>query len=158
MTVRLPRQQHGYGPAVIQLDKDVVVLSLRFAPANHRIPTARHVVALLTNACCARSDDALTILTELVSNAVRHTTTLVDVTVTVDQYAVLIEVADDGDGQPVLRAVDRYSLDGGRGLRIVDLLANEWGVNPRDGDKTVWARIEADPPRHRSARSPSGTV
>jgi hypothetical protein len=32
-------------------------------------------------------------------------------------------------------------VDGGYGLRIVDALADSWGIEPTDGGKVVWFEV-----------------
>ncbi|MFJ2590038.1 ATP-binding protein [Streptomyces sp. NPDC087538] len=64
-----------------------------------------------------------------------------------------IEVTDTRDEQlPVVFSPDQYA-EGGRGLLIVEALADRWGINvgpvPR---KTIWAEIDLVPqPFHRVA-------
>ncbi len=62
-------------------------------------------------------------------------------TVTVDRAAasVTVSVEDAGPGRPTLQS-PAPTHPSGRGLRIVDALADSWGVTPRpDGNgKRVW--------------------
>ena len=51
-----------------------------------------------------------------------------------------VEVHYGGPDQPRLRAV-RDLTTGGRGLLIVDRLADEWGVADGGDGTTVWARL-----------------
>jgi hypothetical protein len=54
---------------------------------------------------------------------------------------ILVEVADRGGGEPVMRSPSP-SEPTGRGLRIVDMLAAEWGVDhQRDSGKTIWFTV-----------------
>lgn len=46
-----------------------------------------------------------------------------------------VEVHDSGGGVPVLR---EPSDESGRGLLLVDALADRWGVGERDPGKVVW--------------------
>jgi anti-sigma regulatory factor (Ser/Thr protein kinase) len=88
-------------------------------------------------------DDARLVLTEFLSNALRHARPLSDGTVHVewryDAGRVVIAVTDGGS--PTLPHAARSNEDslGGRGLAIVSALAKDWGVR-RDGQRsTVWA-------------------
>jgi anti-sigma regulatory factor (Ser/Thr protein kinase) len=92
-------------------------------------------------------------VSELATNAVVHAGSLFDVTVErLSDQAVRVEVRDFGDGIPRLfnRGVE---AEGGRGLQIVNLLAETWGVDTRLGGrgKSTWftVKIGADGSAHR---------
>jgi anti-sigma regulatory factor (Ser/Thr protein kinase) len=87
--------------------------------------------------------DAALVITELLSNAIRHAAPLpgaqVRVAWTLDHDALRVAVSDAGDG-PLPRVTETTpSAPGGRGLSIVESLANRWGVLRDDGETTVWA-------------------
>ncbi|WP_370890437.1 ATP-binding protein [Janibacter sp. GXQ6167] len=90
-------------------------------------------------------DEAELVVSELVTNSLRHATPLTGDVVRVHWKArgdcVEVEVTDGGgatEPRPVPEAAWRTS---GRGLRIVRRLAHEWGVNRRDRQVTVWAAL-----------------
>ena len=87
-------------------------------------------------------DDAASVVTELVTNAVLHGTppALLRVLDAGDQ--VRLEVQDCGSDLPVL-AQQSTSAMTGRGLALVARLAHRWGVNPIMGGsgKVVWAEL-----------------
>jgi anti-sigma regulatory factor (Ser/Thr protein kinase) len=85
-------------------------------------------------------DDASLLATELVSNAVKHGSGLVTLRVEVERDVVHVGVHDDAEEQPVVEESDPTSL-GGRGLFIVDCVADDWGSDPDDPGKTVWFRL-----------------
>ena len=93
-------------------------------------------------------DDAGLLVSELMSNAVRHGGANVTLAVRFGDGWLTVEVHDDGPGRPVLPV---GSLDpavaSGRGLRFLDRLAEEWGVtDDRAGSgKTVWFRLATEP-------------
>ncbi|CAM5660611.1 ATP-binding protein [Streptomyces griseomycini] len=65
-----------------------------------------------------------------------------------------VEVTDTrGDRSPVLREPGA-GAESGRGLLLVDALADRWGVGEgRFPRKTVWAEIDLSPPERDSSRS-----
>ena len=84
-----------------------------------------------------RLDDASLLLSELLANVALHARTNCAVVVnsTADNLRVDVE-----DRSPVLPRVQHFSIDTttGRGLRLVEKLADSWGVDPTTGGKTVW--------------------
>ncbi|HEX2575582.1 MAG TPA: ATP-binding protein, partial [Aquihabitans sp.] len=77
-------------------------------------------------------------VSELASNSIRHAGSPFELAVTRDDAAVRVEITDDGAGRPEVRHA-APSATSGRGLHIVDLLADDWGVDDLDEDgKTVW--------------------
>lgn len=91
-------------------------------------------------------DDMLLIVSELVTNAIRHGRPLasdgtVHVDWTVSDRGVAIEVTDGGNGVPLPVAASGQQ-EGGRGLAIVDALATRWGVaHAVTSATTVWACV-----------------
>ncbi|MET0526628.1 MAG: ATP-binding protein [Nocardioides sp.] len=81
-------------------------------------------------------------VSELVTNAVVHAGTPVDVHVLVHGGGVRVEVLDHSPHLPIPR---RYaSLAGtGRGLMMVDQSCERWGVLTNDDGKTVWFELGA---------------
>ncbi|MFI0163732.1 SpoIIE family protein phosphatase [Streptomyces sp. NPDC017082] len=92
------------------------------------------------------ADDAMAVVSELVTNAVVHAGTEVRVDwLLEDGGAFVIEVRDR---HPSRAPRDASAGEGpydtaeyGRGLRLVATLAESWGVTYRAGTKTVWARL-----------------
>lgn len=92
------------------------------------------------------ADDAMAVVSELVTNAVVHAGTDVHVEWRLEETgAFVIEVSDrhpsraprDAGGGEAPYDTPEY----GRGLRLVATLAESWGVTYRAGAKTVWARL-----------------
>jgi anti-sigma regulatory factor (Ser/Thr protein kinase) len=95
----------------------------------------------------ALCNDAELIVSELVTNALRHG--LGDVVTRgslAEAGCLQLSVTDSGPELPRLQPLDPDRI-GGVGLRIVDELASSWGVAPFPGGKTVWATIEIGPDR-----------
>jgi anti-sigma regulatory factor (Ser/Thr protein kinase) len=56
--------------------------------------------------------------------------------------AVRVEVHDSGGGVPAIgREADRAVSEGGRGLLLVEALADAWDVGERDPGKVVWCEF-----------------
>ncbi|MFC4587393.1 ATP-binding protein [Sphaerisporangium corydalis] len=91
-------------------------------------------------------DDVMLLLSEVVTNAVEHSSSgsradgRVTVRVTLSSRFVHVEVTDAGSATsaPVARMVEAGS-EGGRGLWLVDMIATAWGSR-HDGKagRTVW--------------------
>jgi anti-sigma regulatory factor (Ser/Thr protein kinase) len=89
--------------------------------------------------------DAAVIVSELLSNALRHARPLSsgDVRVAWNRHGDVIElsVSDGGASTEPRRSRPTLSSLGGRGLGIVESLADCWGVRHEDGATTVWALL-----------------
>ena len=91
-------------------------------------------------------DDVEVVVSELLGNAVRHAPPIAGgallVTWRVSGSVVMVTVTDGGSPDQVeLRGTGQLS-ETGRGLRIVEGLATEWGVIRQfEGQRTVWATI-----------------
>ena len=92
-------------------------------------------------------EDVVLITSELVTNAVRAGAAWVDLTLRVTRRRLDLLVGDDADGRPVLVEADDDATRG-RGLGIVDHLADAWEVTPRPRGKLVTAtwQTRADAP------------
>lgn len=111
------------------------------------------------------ADDAVTVTNELVTNAVVHAGTTVDLVLRLEEEggdepsaALVLEVTDHHPARPV--SGDEHGADPepagahpgelpdpaeyGRGLQLVATLADSWGITYRTGLKTVWARLPVD--------------
>jgi anti-sigma regulatory factor (Ser/Thr protein kinase) len=88
-------------------------------------------------------EDAALLATELVTNALRHGSGPFALTLTLSDGCLRIAVEDHAmDGTPIRQAADPEAT-GGRGLALVELLADSWGVTRRgrSGSKTVWCEL-----------------
>ena len=86
----------------------------------------------------------LLLTSELVTNAYRHARTETRVSVRFDGACVRLEVHDVGGGFPELRPLDTDRVDG-RGLQIVDALADRWGYHSTAGGTAVWFELVRRP-------------
>ncbi|MEJ1202156.1 MULTISPECIES: ATP-binding protein [unclassified Streptomyces] len=100
----------------------------------------------------ALAPDAELVVTELLSNALRHGRPPVRVALTVlcaprGRSSVRVEVTDSGAAFDVglVRARWRHPSfrvgETGRGLFLVDALCSRWGDRPAEGGHTVWADL-----------------
>lgn len=85
-----------------------------------------------------RRDDARLVVSELVTNAVVHARTRIDLTIVVRDAAVRIEVTDFDVDRPKIWTGD----EGGRGIPIVEALGRAWGVVDMGSGKTVWCELD----------------
>ncbi|MFB4316166.1 ATP-binding protein [Actinomadura sp. 21ATH] len=90
-------------------------------------------------------DDVRTCVNEAFTNAVEHTASgrggLVSVRLAVTDGVLVAEVGDDGGGGARPRLRDGQMAEDGRGMRIIDALASDWGVRAQGGRCVVWMRF-----------------
>ncbi len=92
----------------------------------------------------AKRHDALLLLTELVSNAVRHGSArdrLLCVEIARLRRRIRVSVTDPGDGFDWPSTVAADSRPGGYGLLLVDRIALGWGAERREDSTTVWFEL-----------------
>lgn len=97
-------------------------------------------------------DDVLVMVSEIASNAIRHTASgddgWFDVTVSVTGRTARVAVADRGSSsEPRIpdESGDPDVPTGGRGLRIVDTLAARWGHGGDELGRVVWFEVTGGP-------------
>ena len=116
---------------------------LTLPPERRSIRTARSFVGERCRAARLspeRCDDALLLASELVTNAVLHGRSDVCVEVEERGAVVRISVFDENSRHPAPVAEDPDALDG-RGLALVEALAERWGVEDRPLGKAVWFEV-----------------
>jgi anti-sigma regulatory factor (Ser/Thr protein kinase) len=105
--------------------------------------------------------DAAVILSELLSNALRHARPLLsgEVRVAWNRHGDVIElsVSDGGASTEPRRGRPTLSSLGGRGLGIVESLADCWGVRREEGATTVWALLHVTRPAVEEGPIAAGT-
>ncbi|MYT74005.1 MULTISPECIES: ATP-binding protein [unclassified Streptomyces] len=111
------------------------------------VPAARDFAraALTAWQKTTRADDILLCVSELTTNALLHGVPpgrgfLLRITLDEGDDTVRVEVHDSGTGTP---AVPERSAtaENGRGLLLVEALADKWGVGERDPGKEVWCEF-----------------
>jgi anti-sigma regulatory factor (Ser/Thr protein kinase) len=87
------------------------------------------------------TDDAVLIVSELVANSVRHTSSrIIRAVVTRRDDSVLLAVVDTCKDR-VLRRNARPDDVAGRGLMLVDVLSDRWGTDVLPFGKRVWCEL-----------------
>lgn len=106
-----------------------------------RVRRAARAVLVLWDRVVQEPEMSL-LLTEVMTNAVRHAGTPFDVTLLMDGDTVRCEVRD---ASPVMPRAGRPGPQepGGRGLLLVAALSTAWGVERRATGKCVWFELPA---------------
>lgn len=126
------------------------------------LPHVSNSVAIARERVCAElaergaservMEDAALVVSELVGNALRHARPLPSghVRVSWETHGDYVEVAvsDGGSTTTPTRGTLAISNAGGRGLGIVDHVADAWGVHRGDDVSTVWAMVSAPALEH----------
>lgn len=109
---------------------------------------ARRFVLHAIGPAASDLQDTIAVMTgELVMNAVQHARTEFRVTVELTGATLRVEVTDSGGGHPAAEPMPPPGSRRGRGLAIVDGLADEWGVipSPHGPGKDIWFQIAMPP-------------
>lgn len=119
------------------------------AAAVDAVPAARRqVIALARDLGLLLSDQTLEnvelLASEVIANAVLHSDGPCDVAVTRTDERLRVEVTD---ADPCLPSVVEAGPDdeSGRGLLLVNALADAWGTRPEPTGKTTWFEIAPEP-------------
>ncbi len=145
------RQFHDQGETV-ELDSGY--------DAVHR---GRQFVTALAEAwgLASLADDASLVTSEIVSNAVIHARSPIELRVSCIGDGVRIEVRDSADYGIVRSPPGRPGeapTSWGLGLRVVGELSRRWGVDPVPDGKMVWAEIGLSPPTGAHSAAPVTAV
>lgn len=89
-------------------------------------------------------DTTVLLASELITNAVLHARTDLVLRYVLHAYCVRIEVLDGNSilPTPIAAPLDATS---GRGLALVESLANNWGIERTPQGKTVWFELRLQP-------------
>ena len=113
-------------------------------PTAAAVPAARQLVGELLRVWQSPHDrdDAALLVTELVSNVVDHVGGEADLTVEVSlaEAWLRIAVVDGSAIRPVVRELS-MGHPRGRGLQMVQSIADRWGVEDHDGGKRIWLEL-----------------
>jgi anti-sigma regulatory factor (Ser/Thr protein kinase) len=122
-------------------------------PSQTRLPADTRAPALartfLRAAACETHharvvDDAELLVSELVTNAVLHGAPPITMRVECDgSNGLRVSVTDRSEDPARVREADPAD-ESGRGMRLVDVISDDWGVEPRTGaGKDVWFRLRS---------------
>lgn len=117
---------------------------LPWAPASVAIARQRLAADLSAAGIFeAAVGDAVLVVSELLSNAIRHARPLpganVQVAWALGNDSIEVAVSDGGAATFPTRTHASVSAIGGRGLDIVEYMASRWGIRSDDSGQTVWA-------------------
>ncbi len=143
-TVTLPtdtfEDDAGFEDGTVFLHRDVFCL-----PAHGTsVATARRRVGELLCAWGVAEpvhDDAALVVSELFTNALVHTdSTEITCRIQTTMETVYLAITDQGHGEPGPEVREPEEAENGRGLLLVNALAELWGVRNENGlGRTVWA-------------------
>ncbi len=98
-------------------------------------------------------DNSVLLVSELVSNAVRHGEGRIELRADLDSDRLLVEITDEGSGlERTIREREFEDLEGW-GLELVDAVASRWGVH--EGTTHVWFELERAGPRLGNGAKPT---
>lgn len=121
-------------------------LQQHVAPGDpEALVAARHMIGAAVRAWGARerADEIELVADELIVNALMHTDGPAIVTLRIlagHEHRLRVEVADRSSALPRRREAGESGVSG-RGLMLVDRLADVWGVEPRGSGKCVWCEF-----------------
>jgi anti-sigma regulatory factor (Ser/Thr protein kinase) len=123
-------------------------LNLRLSDASTSSFAARRAMRRLLGkeASTPFGEAALLGVTELVNNAIMYNPDGCWLTVWhTAGHTLRVEVEDVGTELPALPPVPSPAQLRGRGLNIIDTIADRWGAMPSKRGKTVWFEIDRAP-------------
>ncbi|CAL9519497.1 hypothetical protein SUDANB176_03822 [Streptomyces sp. enrichment culture] len=161
-----PSSHHTTGPLADRREDDIALLLLRRESGDHAgaQPPVRRTVMTVAQAEPERvadarqqlrellhdwpdedqKDSAVLLLSEMLTNVLVHTDTdallVTDVTGEPGERQIRVEVTDTGDDLPHKRRPGEMASSG-RGLMLIELLADAWGVAPRGEGKSIWFEL-----------------
>jgi anti-sigma regulatory factor (Ser/Thr protein kinase) len=116
----------------------------KFSRDPESVGAARRFATELLSGTDSNVVDAVELMvSELATNSIRHGHAAFELTVVRAEGEIRVEVADRAGGNPEMRSAGPDDPTG-RGLQIVNLLSEEWGVEQRaPTGKTVWFTLSA---------------
>jgi anti-sigma regulatory factor (Ser/Thr protein kinase) len=90
------------------------------------------------------ADTAELLVSEVVTNALRHTRGPLRLNLRMQDSRLTCEVEDTESAGPVRNTADIHA-EGGRGTELLDLLADAWGNTRTPTGKTIWFELRPTP-------------
>jgi anti-sigma regulatory factor (Ser/Thr protein kinase) len=133
----------------------VVTWTVALEPAVQSVQRSRELVRRVLQGLDSGHVETVTVMTdELVTNAITHGRPPIVLGIQRDPGSVSVTVSDEGPGLPTLHPMVRLA-ESGRGLLIVDVLSDQWGVDPLPAGKRVWFRMTGGGVETLAARAPA---
>jgi len=124
-----------------------------FAPQPESAAAARNFVDRAIDGTNVDLFAAMLLTSELVNNAIVHAQTMFDVRVCVDTDGT-VSVAVVDRAPDLVAKVRQPSSDSGRGLALVDGIADAWGSERQTDTKRVWFRLQPPTPLQHGRPTP----
>jgi anti-sigma regulatory factor (Ser/Thr protein kinase) len=122
--------------------------AIDLVPEDVSVPAARHIAVELLKAWQAPHDhdDVALLVTELVTNVVDHVggDGVLTLELALAGDSLRIAVVDGSAVRPVVRELDSADPRG-RGLRMIQDIADRWGIEDHHGGKRVWLALQHGP-------------
>jgi anti-sigma regulatory factor (Ser/Thr protein kinase) len=133
---------HWSKPRGVDATANASVTTCRLEPALASAHLARSFVArVLDDPASDCVFLAQLLATELVTNAVLHAGSVIELQIDSSAKRVLVSVHDASPAAPQLPPLQVNDATGGRGLQIVAELSIDWGWEPTSGGKRVWFEL-----------------
>ena len=137
-----PTSYHLPGPA-----PDDALLEQRswaFLPVPRAVPALRRFVSKTLQSWGEDLlvPDAVLVTSELATNAINHADSPFHASVVRSEGVVRISIEDGGPGSAAQQVASHEDVSG-RGISIVEALAQQWGHDQRPDGKVVWAEFPA---------------
>jgi anti-sigma regulatory factor (Ser/Thr protein kinase) len=118
--------------------------SVDLRPTVRSVVTARRVVGELLTAWAAPHDrlDAELLVSEVVANVVDHAggESVLTLEVSLSDTWLRISVTDGSAIRPVVQELN-HQAPRGRGMQLVEAIADRWGADDHQGGKRVWLEL-----------------
>jgi anti-sigma regulatory factor (Ser/Thr protein kinase) len=98
-------------------------------------------------------ETATLLVSELVTNAIKHGQGKITLQADLDDDRLLVEVIDEGGGLERVLREREFEQVGGWGLRLVDSESSRWGTH--EGTTHVWFELERRGPRLGPDKNPA---
>ncbi len=121
--------------------RPLVAFTLPSSPHSARMARFYVHAALSYHHLDSYAEDAETVASELITNAITHAGPLsvgLELTYQQDARALAVIVTDSSPVPPIKRTPP-VEAEHGRGLNIVEALSAQWGWQPQDPGKAVYA-------------------